>query len=563
MTPLKNEEIVAILKEGAFLDEKVLNEMYQIAIDSNTSLDQVIIGRELMTDDHLGQILASALEKPFVNLKQVSIPDEILSLIPEEFAQKNHVIAFEKDEEGLHVAMNNVKDIHLIQLLEKSVGQTIVVHYATDNDIHQALNLYKRGLVEQIRELAKVAQIDESAKRGKAEDTQIIRIIDLLLDYAYTSKASDMHVEPQDLSVVVRFRVDGVLRDVISLPKTLLDRIVTRIKILSQLRTDEHYAAQDGHMSYNFSGEKVDIRVSIVPTTYGEKMVLRLLSEKTRQYSLEELGLEEKDFTIVRKQMHKPWGMILVTGPTGSGKTTSLYAVLKLLNKREVNISTIEDPVEYSIPGVNQIQVNARTNLTFADGLRSIVRQDPNIIMVGEIRDTETADIAINAALTGHLVLSTLHTNDAATALPRLLDMDVEPFLVASTVNMVIAQRLMRKVCMNCVTSYSIDAATLEQQGYFLPDKVKSRLFADGKARRLYKGAGCAVCNNSGYRGRTGVFEILEVDTNIKKMIMDEVSSDVISDYAIKNGMTTMMDDAINKVMSGQTTIEEILRVVR
>ena len=520
--------------------------------------------REILTDEHLGQLIASALGKPFVNLRVQAIPSEILNLIPGEFAEKNAVLAFKKDAEGLHLAMHNVGDIHLIQLLEKKIGSNLVIHYATQNDLHQAMNQYKSRLDEMIKALAETAIKEDGSKRSRPdEDMEVIQIVDLLLDFAYSAKASDLHIEPQDTETAIRFRVDGVLSDVLSLSKKIHDRLITRIKILGNLRTDEHFAAQDGHVTHVFAGEKVDVRVSIVPTTFGEKVVLRLLSEKTRQYSLEELGLSPKDFEILSQQAKKPWGMILVTGPTGSGKTTTLYAVLKVLNKREVNISTIEDPVEYSISGVNQIQVNTRTNLTFATGLRSIVRQDPNIIMVGEIRDVETADISINAALTGHLVLSTLHTNDAATALPRLLDMNIEPFLVASTINCVVAQRLIRKVCVSCITSHTSSPEDIEKIGYVLPVSIREKLFPEGKPRRLYKGQGCKVCHNTGYFGRAGIFEVLVLDPEIKKLILERASSDIIRDYAVKNGMSTMMDDAIQKVLSGETTIEEMLRVVR
>ncbi len=386
----------------------------------------------------------------------------------------------------------------------------------------------------------------------------------MLLQYGYENKASDIHIEPYEDKILVRFRVDGVLHDVLSIDKKMHDLILTRIKILSRMRTDEHRSAQDGKIRHRMGKEKVDIRVSIIPITEGEKVVMRLLSSKNRQFNLIDLGFSDSDFKKVKKAVKNPHGMILATGPTGSGKTTTLYAILKILNKRTVNIATIEDPVEYDMEGVNQIQVNEKTDLTFAKGLRSIVRQDPDIIMVGEIRDEETAGIAVNSALTGHLVLSTLHTNDAATTLPRLLDMDIEPFLVASTVNIIVAQRLVRKICQTCRGSYTLTLKELKLiEGIKeIKEAYKDKGYKNVKKLNFYKGAGCKVCGNTGYHGRIGIYEVLEMNEDIKDSILRRASSDEITKLAKKNGMKTMLEEGVEKILNGETTIEEVFRVV-
>jgi type II secretory ATPase GspE/PulE/Tfp pilus assembly ATPase PilB-like protein len=352
-----------------------------------------------------------------------------------------------------------------------------------------------------------------------------------------------------------------MLQDVVRLQKNLHDRLVTRVKVLSGLRTDEHLSAQDGKMQLQLDEEKLDIRVSIIPITEGEKIVLRLLSQESRQYTLADLGMNESDLAKVRSAYSKSYGMVLSTGPTGSGKTTSIYSMLKAINTREKNITSIEDPVEYKIAGANQVQVNTKTNLTFANGLRSLLRQDPNVIFVGEIRDNETASIAVNAALTGHLVLSTLHTNDAATAIPRLSDMKVEPFLVASTVNIIIAQRLVRQICDSC---REIEYVGVDELLKNIPEDVVRRNFDMNNPQvAVYKGRGCKICRNTGYLGRIGVFEVLEVTKKIRKMIVEKKDADEIARGAVEEGMKTMLDDGLEKVSRGLTTLEEILRVTK
>ncbi len=391
------------------------------------------------------------------------------------------------------------------------------------------------------------------------DKVSIIRIVDKIIDYAYQTRASDIHFDPSENDMVVRFRIDGVLHNVFNIPKRIQDEIVSRIKVLSGIRTDEHQATQDGRFRINLPKVRFDVRVSVAPTYYGENSVLRLLVEQGQNFTLKEIGFSERDLAIVERASKKPYGMILATGPTGSGKTTTLYTILKTLNTESVSIITIEDPIEYSLEGIDQIQVNPQTGLTFANGLRSILRQDPNIVMVGEIRDQETANIAVNAALTGHLLLSTLHTNDAATTLPRLLDMKVEPFLIASTVNIAIGQRLVRKVCSVCKTRKKLSAAEMQNLATVIPKEILEKT----RDRVLYYGKGCKECGGTGYYGRIGIHEVLEVTDAIRDGIMKHSSANQIKEIAVHEGMTTIIDDGIQKVISGITTIEEVLRVMR
>ena len=396
----------------------------------------------------------------------------------------------------------------------------------------------------------------EKELKAAPEGISIIRLVDALITHAFNSRASDIHIAPEENRVRVRLRIDGTLHDIFVFPKEIQSEVITRIKVLSGLRTDEHQAAQDGRFKIPIEDiGYVDVRVSIAPTYYGENAVLRILSERT-QLGLEQLGFSERDMKIVKEAIQKPYGMILATGPTGSGKTTSLYAIIRVLNTDEVSIITIEDPIEYSIKGVDQIQVSSQTGLTFAQGLRSILRQDPNIIMVGEIRDEETAGIAVNAALTGHLLLSTIHTNDAATILPRLLDMNIEPFLIASTINIAIGQRLVRKICQNCKAKKVLTDAEFKSLSEVLSLEILNN------HREFYKGSGCEKCEGDGYDGRISIYEVLEVSENIRELIMKRVNSNEIKDAAIKEGMTTMLEDGFKKALKGITTIEEILRII-
>lgn len=398
-------------------------------------------------------------------------------------------------------------------------------------------------------------KVEKELSRGT--NLSIISLLDCLIERAHEVRASDIHIDPLADKVRVRFRVDGVLQDVYTFPKTIHPEVISRIKILSRLRTDEHNATQDGRLRQELSDNNhIDIRVSIVPTYHGENAVLRLLADKSENFDLKSLGFSETDRKKILAAMRKPNGMILATGPTGSGKTTTLYTIVKMLNSPEVSIITIEDPIEYAVPDVEQIQVNPRTGLTFANGLRSILRQDPNIIMVGEIRDSETANIAVNTALTGHLLLSTLHTNDAATTLPRLLDMGIESYLVASTVNIIIGQRLVRKICEHCKEEVAITPAMREG----LKNAELLNLLEAGSV--LYRGRGCKKCNESGYTGRICINEVLVADDEIREAILRKASASELKKIAVKNGMTTMLEDGLQHAQKGETTLEEVLRVI-
>ncbi|MBD3311550.1 MAG: hypothetical protein GF349_03570 [Candidatus Magasanikbacteria bacterium] len=557
-----NEDLIKKnLVEQNYITQEDLKKAEEFAKEYKTSFSDYLFSENLLSEDLYGQAIAEHLGVKYVNLKKQKIDEDVLLLIPELVAKTKKVIAFERSEKGVKVAMNDPQDIETLGLIEKRVHQNVIPYFTTIEQLEEAFTIYKGSLKEEFKGVLRKLKNEELSREEK--DSMIITVLDLLLRYAHQNKASDIHIDAHVKKAVVRYRIDGILHDVLELPKNLYEYILTRIKILSKMRTDEHRAAQDGKMRFETSEGKIDVRVSVVPVTQGETTVMRLLSARSRKFSLVDLGLQERDLKKVKRAIKHPHGMVLVTGPTGSGKTTTLYAVLKIVNKREINIATIEDPVEYDIEGVSQIQVNTKTNLTFAKGLRSIVRQDPDIIMVGEIRDEETAGIAVNSALTGHLVLSTLHTNDAATTLPRLLDMEVEPFLVASTVNVVIAQRLVRKICTKCRASVKLSA---EQKKFIKSHEVVKKMMQGRKGKKvsditLYHGAGCPVCSGTGYTGRVGIFEILEMDDEIRELVLKRASSDEITELAKKKGMSTMLEDGMDKVFKGITTIEEVLRM--
>lgn len=551
---ITDEQLKALVIKNKLIDQKGLDKILEYAKNSDVTLADALRENNLVTDENLGLLIADFLKLPFIILTKTSIAPEVFRIIPERIARKYKMIAFARSKEGVKVAMSDPRNTELLQLLSKKTGERTFIYYATERDISNTLQIYRKDLQKTFDELTQKIV-------GRAnEDAPITKIVDMLISYAYQDKSSDIHIEPQEKSSLFRFRIDGVLHDVLVLPKDLHDRVVSRIKVLSRLRTDEHLTAQDGKMRIKLEEETIDIRVSIVPIADGEKVVLRLLSSQSRQYSLIDLGMQPADLDKVTRAFNKSYGMVLSTGPTGSGKSTTIYAILKIINTRDKNITTIEDPVEYKIKGVNQIQANTKTNLTFAAGLRSVLRQDPNVIFVGEIRDMETAGIAVNAALTGHLVLSTLHTNDAATTLPRLTDMKVEPFLVASTVNVIIAQRLIRKICDMCRTS--IDTSQTELLKNIPPDMIKKH-FGIKKEVVIYKGSGCKVCHFTGYSGRVGLFEVLEVSNRIRKLIIEKTNSEIIAKQAIEDGMSTMLDDGLVKVIKGITSMEEVLRVTK
>jgi len=555
---ISDEKLKSLILQNNILTAEKLSEVSDSAKNSDTSLTDVLIEKDIISDERLGQMIAESLKLPFITLAKITIPDNVIHIIPEKVARKQKVIPFSRDEYGVKLAMSDPGNREIQEMIAKKTGEKVIPYLATERDIFNTFHIYRKELQKTYEGLFN----EEIGKTGifVTDEAPVAKIVDLLIDYAYQDKASDIHIEPEEKNSLVRFRIDGILHDVLVLPKNLHERIISRIKVLSKLRTDEHLAPQDGKIRMKLAEENIDLRVSIIPMADGEKAVLRLLSARFRQFSLMDLGMQEADLKKVTAATSKSYGMILSTGPTGCGKTTTIYAIVKILNTREKNITTIEDPVEYRIKGVNQIQANPKTNLTFASGLRSILRQDPNIVFVGEIRDSETAGIAVNAALTGHLVLSTLHTNDAATALPRLIDMKIEPFLVASTVNVIIAQRLVRKICEMCKTPKEI---SVEELGSHIPMEIIKKNLGSITNLTVYEGKGCKICHQIGYAGRIGVFEVLEVSKNIRRLITEKNDADAIAHAAIVEGMTTMLDDGLQKVGKGITTIEEVLRVTK
>ena len=512
----------------------------------------------LISDKDLGRTIADYFDHHFVDLQGVDIKDEYLTYFPEIVAHAQRAVVCDVSDDVLSLATEQIHNYEFFRLLEKKTGKKISVLYATPHGLDTALRFYKGDLHGKINELVNVCVTAH-------EEGDIVRLVNLFLEYANVSRASDIHIEPLEKDVLIRFRIDGILHEVVRYPKSLHEKIIFRIKIMAHMQTDEHSAAQDGRFEYRHDVENsFDVRVSILPITDGENIVMRLLDSHTHKFSLENLGLNEVDYKKVLAAAERPHGMIMAVGPTGSGKTTALYTVLEKLNRPEINIMTIEDPVEYAMIGVQQIQVNQKKNLTFANGLRSIVRQDPDVIMVGEIRDAETADIAINSAVTGHLVISTLHTNDAATTFPRLLEMNVEPFLIASSVNIIIALRLVRKICTHCKESYVVTPVELEmlnQNSKVMNYVQKIHEGKHIKNLRLYRGSGCTACQHTGYSGRVGIFEVLEVDEKIRVLITKKASADVIMEQACASGMVPLLFDGVAKALAGITTIEEIVKV--
>ena len=575
---LDTKIIKKILEQQNLANKESFPELEAEAKKAKLFLEDYLFQKKIISEENLYELAARDNKLPFVNLKETQIRKDVLFTIPEPIAQTHQLICFNTDEKNIDIATLEPHNIQLLDFLKKTSSKDVVVHLTTPSGLKETLKLYQKSLEAEFKEMTSSAT-DQKASEGKsgkdlkelAQDLPVIRIVDTLLEYAVFENASDIHIEPMEKNVLVRYRIDGVLRDVMTLPKNAQAGIVARIKILSNLKLDEHRLPQDGRFRIESDNYKVAFRVSIIPVYDGEKIVMRLLDESGKVVDLEDLGIQKKPLELVKLNIKKPHGMILVTGPTGSGKTTTLYTILNILNDPEVNISTVEDPIEYHLPRINQSQVSPKIGFTFATGLRSLLRQDPDIIMVGEIRDLETAEIAIHAAMTGHLVLSTLHTNSAVATIPRLLDMGIAAFLIASTTNLIIAQRLVRKICQHCITSFNLPAEVIKdmEAQFDIPDVMntleKEKVVSDKQtplSRLLfYKGKGCKKCNNSGYKGRIGIYEILEVDDNISKLVMQKATSAELKKAAQAQGMLTMVEDGFIKAKNGITTIEEILRV--
>jgi type IV pilus assembly protein PilB len=575
---LNNAELGKILIQQSYLSEEELKDVLHEAEERRVDIRTVLFERRLLTSDLLENALSEYYKLPFFDLPGKPPTRETVTVLPEELSRTFSAIVVSFSDKEITVATCDPAQEGLEEAIRSNVGQPTMVltgkaakdaekskhgfwgHaaapagkkfagkikfvYTPKAAISSAFSLYHKALATRFQ------SIIEKQKKVAPE------ILEEIFDDAMGLKASDIHFEPQEKDVVVRFRVDGVMHEAGRLPKQFYEGIVNRIKIEANLRIDEHFAAQDGAIRYKSRGGTMDVRVSIIPIIDGEKVVMRLLSEYVRNLTLADLGFSDHYREILEKAAHKPFGMIIATGPTGAGKSTTLYGLIKMRNRPDVNISTVEDPVEYKIPGINHIQVNIQTGLTFAKGLRALVRQDPDIILVGEIRDTETATIAVNAALTGHLLFSTLHANDSATAIPRLIDMGVEPFLLASTLEVIVAQRLARRICPNCRFSFTITAH--EARTLF---KGAEHYFQTEESVHLYRGKGCEGCGNTGYRGRVGIDELLEVNKAIEELIIARATSTDILLKARENGMLFLFEDGLDKVRAGLTTIEELMRV--
>src|SRR3989338_2188823 len=540
---LNDQKIGAILLKGDYITESDLKKADDYAAVNQVSIIDYLITEQLISFDLLGQALAEFFKVPYADLNSNIPPAAKVLKIPENIARKHRLVLFSQEAKSVIIASDDPTNKEILKEVEKIFpNKKITLAYSLPQDIDNIFVNYRQPLS------TRFAQIIKMQTRVAPE------ILEEIFEDAVLYRASDIHFEPQAMEVIIRFRIDGVLQEAGRIKKGYYENILNRIKVQAHLRTDEHLAAQDGSIHFVKNERIIDFRVSIIPIIEGEKIVMRLLSEYVKAFALADLGLNALHQKLIKEASQKPFGMILVTGPTGASKTTTLYAVLKILNHIDINITTIEDPIEYRIAGLNQIQVNLQTNLTFAKGLRSIVRQDPDVILVGEIRDNETAEIAVNAALTGHLLLSTFHANDAATAIPRLLDMGIEPFLLASTMEVLIAQRLVRKVCQSCRHSYSVSLTELSKT---FP--LAQRYFS--KNNTIYKGKGCNVCNQTGYKGRVAIFEFITITPKMKELILTNPYTQRIWELATKEGAQTLFEDGLIKVKQGETTIEELLRV--
>jgi len=583
---VSSQQLKAFLLDKNLINKNQIDKAEKEASKTGKSLEEILLVEKIISEKNLIELKAYILGIPFIDLKKIEIDPKVLRIVPEPIARKNNIIAFKKNKEVLEVAMLNPSDLQTIDFIKKKTNLKIKPRLTSPESIKEVLKRYQKSLEaefgEIIRKEAKKTSlpkvklikgkkeevIGEDLKKA-AQELPVIKIVDTLIKHAILQRSSDIHIEPGGKEVIVRYRIDGILHDAMILPKQV--HIVARIKVLSNLKLDEHRLPQDGRFKIESENQKISFRVSILPTFFGEKVVMRLLLEGSKRFTLESLGFWGESLERIHRAIKKPYGMILATGPTGCGKTTTLYTILETLNQPGVNICTIEDPIEYQIPRVNQTQVKPKIGFTFATGLRSLVRQDPDIIMVGEIRDGETANLAINAALTGHLVFSTLHTNTAAGAMPRLIDMGAEPFLISSTVNIVLAQRLARKLCPKSKEKYRLTKSDINEMGKEIDlenllktlkeEKIVS-IKAQWETIDFYKPKSSKDCPE-GYMDRVAIREVLELSETINEMIIRRATSDEIEAQARKEGMLTMLEDGFVKAIQGLTSLEEVLRVTR
>lgn len=579
-------ELNQILKKKRVVTETALQTFEKEWATANKKTpspwEDFLLEKKVLSEEQLLKIKSEEFNVPIIDLRNEQIPPDVLNLVPEPIARRHKIISFAKTKTELSLAMVDPTDLQTKEFMKKKTGLEIKVFLIAKTSLDFGLSKYHTNLEGEIKHMVREGRpddiktgdgsLDDELKK-MAEEIPIIRVVDTLLEYAVIEKASDIHIEPQENAVSVRYRIDGVLHDAMTLPKAIQAALVARIKVLSNLKIDEHRLPQDGRYKIEKEGYKYSLRISTIPIFDGEKVVIRLLDESTKAMSFEQLGFLKNQIDVVNRNIHKPHGMMLVTGPTGSGKSTTLYAALTILNTKTVNISTIEDPIEYRIVGANQMQTNTKIGLTFALGLRALLRQDPNIIMIGEIRDKETAEEAMHAAMTGHIVLSTLHTNSAAAAPPRIIDIGIEPYLIASTINAILAQRLVRVICPDCKEALKIDEVTAGAlQKQFTFDKLFAILNREQILEKevnsfddlpFFHGKGCDKCGNTGYKGRIGIHEILENTPEIQDLIVKHATSLDIQEQAEKQGMILMWEDGFIKAVQGTTTIDEILRVTK
>jgi len=572
------EQLRAFLVDAGLITSEQFEKALKKAEKAGKKVQEILMAEKEIDQEKLVKMEAYILGIPYVSLEKEKIDPKILGMIPESIAKTNNIVAYKKGAGALEVAMIDPENVEIIDFIKKKSGLIILPRMTNATSIKNVLKQYNKSLEVEFGELVKdepgLEMIKEEFKgeakkdlEKAAEELPVIKIVDTLIKHAIIEGTSDIHIEPTEREVVVRYRIDGVLKDAMILPKQIATGLVARIKVLSNLKLDEHRLPQDGRFKISNDSDKFSIRVSILPVFYGEKIVMRLLSEQAKALTLEELGFRPNMAQTIKDNLKKPLGMILVTGPTGSGKTTSLYSMMQILNRPEVNISTVEDPVEYQMPRVNQSQIEQKIGFTFANALRALLRQDPNILMVGEIRDSETSALAVNAALTGHLVMSTLHTNNAAGSIPRLLDMKVEPFLLSSTFNMVLAQRLVRKLTGE-KEKYNLSKEDINNLSKYCDlEKILNILKAEGIVDKGARIEGLDFYrprqgSTSGYKGRLGIYEILEIDEDVKRLINQGATAFDIQKQAQSKGMQTMLEDGIIKAAQGLTSIEEVLRVI-
>lgn len=578
---LDKQDLKKALISKKIVTAKAWDELLKEATASKANIADLLVDKKVIDEEKLTQVAAGFMKVEYADIKDMGeIPKEILLLVPEPIARRYGIIAFGKEKEKLKLGMIDPEDLQTRESIKKKTDLQIEPHLISKSSLEHGLKQYHNSLEA---EFAKIVSKQDTPVEGEqptnvndklkemAEEIPVVRVVDTLLEYAIFEKASDIHVEPQEKEVMVRYRIDGVLHDVMTLPKVIQPALIARIKVVANLKIDEHRLPQDGRFKLEKDQYKISFRVSTIPVFDGEKVVIRLLDESAKALSLEELGFIHRNYDTILRNIKKPHGALLVTGPTGSGKSTTLYTILSMLNTKNVNISTIEDPIEYHMPGVNQMQVSPKIGLTFAMGLRALLRQDPNIIMIGEIRDAETAEEAVHAALTGHVVLSTIHTNNAAGAVPRLLDIGVEPYLIASTLNAVVGQRLTRQICPDCKEEYKLDddaAASLKKEfnlEHLLMVLKREQFIEEGVSSlqelTFYRGKGCDKCGHTGYKGRKGIYEVLDVTVEIQDLILKHSPTTQIQDKAVEQGMVLMWQDGFIKCLKGNTTIEEILRV--